>query len=147
MRTIPDDLLWQGSEAQLSDTTGKRSFGMDDYEAIRADMLDVLKQVAAHGDTVSYSEFGRMLQTPLHHRNPALYNLLRDICYDEREAGRPNLCALVVRKSDGMPGQGFFTYGGLHGDEIDDPRTYWEAKVRECWEYYRETPTENEDTA
>jgi len=108
----------------------------DNWQEVRAEMLSLLRQIAAHGDTVSYSEFGQMLSQPMHHRNPALYDLLRDICYDEREAGRPNLCALVVRKSDGMPGKGFFEYAALHGDDVSEPRAYWENKVRECWDYY-----------
>jgi hypothetical protein len=117
----------------------ERNYGIDDWAAVRADVRRVMRQVARHGDTVSYGEFGRMLNTPLHHRNPALYELLRDVCYEERINGRPNLCALVVRKSDGMPGKGFFEYGALHGDEITDPRAYWEEKARECWDYYADT--------
>ncbi|MEO0561478.1 MAG: hypothetical protein AAF125_05170 [Chloroflexota bacterium] len=121
---------------------------MNDYEATRAEMLDLLRQVAAHGDTVSYGEFGRMLSVPLHHRNPKLYDLLRDICYDEREAGRPNLCALVVRKSDGIPGRGFFDYAALGGDSIEDYMAYWQVRAQECWDYYApDNDTESEDTA
>lgn len=116
----------------------------EDYRAIRDDMLAVLKQVAQHRDTVSYSEFGRMLANPLHHRNPMMYDLLRDICYDERLAGRPNLCALVVRKADGMPGKGFFEYGAMRGADVSDPRAYWEAKVQECWNYYTDNDREVE---
>ncbi|MGV2437817.1 MAG UNVERIFIED_CONTAM: hypothetical protein LVT10_25475 [Anaerolineae bacterium] len=33
---------------------------------------------------------------------------MQDICYDEALTNRPNLCALVVRKSTGIPGVGFF---------------------------------------
>jgi len=114
------------------------------WQAVREDMLRVLRQVAAHGDTVSYSEFGRMLAEPMHHRNPALYDLLRDICYDERVAGRPNLCALVVRKSDGIPGKGFFEYAALAGAEFEDPLAYWQAQANECWQYY--SPDEKDAT-
>lgn len=124
-----------------------RTSGIDNWQATREDMLRVLRQVAAHGDTVSYSEFGRMLQDPLHHRNPALYDLLRDICYDERQAGRPNLCALVVRKSDGIPGKGFFEYAAMHGDEVLDPVQYWQAQAAECWVYYGEAASYRKDTA
>lgn len=109
---------------------------MSDWQQTRAEMLDLLRQIARHGDTVSYGEFGRMLSTPLHHRNPALYDLLRDICDDERDANRPNLCALVVRKSDGMPGKGFFEHAALNGEDVSDPRAYWEACVQVCWDYY-----------
>jgi hypothetical protein len=108
----------------------------ESYRARREEMRGLLREVARQGDTVSYSELGRMLREPLHHRNPLLYELLRDICYEEREAGRPNLCALVVRKSDGLPGKGFFEYGALAGDDASDPYAYWEAQARACWAYY-----------
>lgn len=121
----------------------KRAFGITDWNATRADALRVLQQVAARAETVSYSEFGRLLENPLHHRNPALYELLRDICYREHEAGRPNLCALVVRKSDGMPGKGFFEHGGWSGEDVSEPRAYWEQAVRACWDYYK-TDTDDE---
>lgn len=101
-------------------------------------MIELLHEIAARGETVSYSEFGRMLRKPLHHRNPALYELLRDICYDEREAGRPNLCALVVRKADGIPGKGFFEYAGFHGEDVGDPLDYWRSAVEACWEFYQD---------
>lgn len=114
----------------------ERVSGIEDWQQTRLEMIELLRKIASHGDTVSYSEFGQMLSDPLHHRNSALYELLRDICYDEREAGRPNLCALVVRKSDGMPGKGFFEYGALQGDDVSEPRPYWEQKVQECWRYY-----------
>lgn len=117
-----------------------RQYGMEDPAAVRADMLRLLKEVARHGDTVSYGEFGRMLAEPLHHRNPALYELLRDICYEERLANRPNLCALVVRKSDGLPGKGFFEYAALAGDDVSDPQAYWEQAARTCWNYYQTPP-------
>jgi hypothetical protein len=123
-----------------------RHGGTKDWQATRADMLQLLRQVAAARDTVSYGDFGRMLADPMHHRNPALYDLLRDICYDEREAGRPNLCALVVRKSDGMPGKGFFEYAALHGDDASDPRAYWEKKVEACWDYYAPQEDKEDDT-
>jgi len=99
-------------------------------------MLNVLHQVARNRDTVSYSEFGRMLADPIHHRNPLLYELLRDICYEERQQGRPDLCALVVRKSDGIPGKGYFEGSALGGDDVSTPREYWESKLHECWNYY-----------
>ena len=116
----------------------------DKWEPVRQEMLSLLRQIAAQRETVSYSEFGQMLTEPMHHRNPALYDLLRDICYDEREDGRPNLCALVVRKSDGMPGKGFFEYSALQGDDVSEPRAYWERKVHACWDYYADyTPDED----
>lgn len=109
---------------------------MSDYAEVRAEMVALLREIAAAGDTVSYGVFGGMLREPIHHRNPLLYELLRDICYTERAAGRPNLCALVVRKSDGMPGKGFFEYAALHGDAVLDPRPYWARQVQACWDYY-----------
>jgi hypothetical protein len=121
---------------------------MSDYREARAQVILLLREIAAAGETVSYGDFGGMFREPIHHRNPMLYELLRDVCYEERQAGRPNLCALVVRKSDGMPGKGFFEYAALNGDEVFDPRAYWEKQVRICWDYYAaEAPAQEEDEA
>lgn len=115
-----------------------RAFGVDDWRAAREDVRRVLQEVARHRDTVSYAEFGRMLSAPMHHRNPALYELLRDVCAEEHTLGKPNLCALVVRKSSGMPGKGFFEAAAFDGEDIQSPRDYWWAQVLACWEYYAE---------
>lgn len=109
---------------------------LEHYVHLRGEVLSALQQVAAHRDTISYSEFGRMVNPPLHHRNPMLYELLRDVCEEERRAGRPNLCALVVRKSDGIPGKGFFEGSAIQGVDMSDYVAYWQAQVEACWKYY-----------
>ncbi len=119
-----------------------RAYGMENWQAVKDEMTDLLIDVAARRETIGYAELGRSLETAtLHHRNPALYAMLRDICEDEREAGRPNLCALVVRVSDGIPGPGFFKHNALHGDEILDPIDYWRACVDDCWAYWAREQT------
>jgi hypothetical protein len=114
----------------------KRVFGIEDYQRARTETLKLLQEIAARRETISYSEFGLLYSDPIHHRNPMLYELLRDVCHEERLAGRPNLCALVVRKSDGMPGKGFFDYSGWDGEDVGEPRVFWEQSVQACWDYY-----------
>ncbi len=65
-----------------------------------------LIEVAKHKGTIAYSDVARIAD--LHVRNQTFFRLLDDISTAEHEAGRPLLTAVVVRKKDGMPGQGFF---------------------------------------
>lgn len=81
--------------------------------------------VAKHRDTIFYSEVARLAD--LHVRSQALFNILDDIDRYEHAAQRPLLTAVVVRKQDGMSGQGFFklaTQLRLHR-EGEDRKRYW----------------------
>ncbi|MFZ4826597.1 MAG: hypothetical protein ACOYLB_04520 [Phototrophicaceae bacterium] len=111
--------------------------GVTDYQASKAQMLAILVNVAQNRHLITYRELGVAMSPPLHHRNRLLYELLQDICYDEAQANRPNLCALVVRKSSGIPGIGFFVgmATGYH-----DAHDYWQTCVQHCWAYWAGEP-------
>lgn len=76
----------------------------------KIDRLEALLiEAAASGRTLTYGEvlahFGKRTAPRL------VYALCRELgeVYRRTEArGEPDLCALVVRKSDGLPGEGFF---------------------------------------
>lgn len=84
-----------------------------DTDRVRA----LLVAAAREGRVVSYSE----LLADLGHRftRPkmrALCRTLDRIDEDARAAGEPELAVLVVRESDGLPGQGWWTGAALrHG--------------------------------
>lgn len=84
-------------------------------------MRTILIGLARQRQTISYSELSLQMQTLyLSHRGQAMYGMLTDIDREDEAAGRPGLATLVVRKSDGRPGPGYFA--GI--DDID-PETYW----------------------
>lgn len=101
------------------------------------EMRLILIGVAKLRTTISYSELTyRMTTVTLHVRAPQLYELLRQICRDEAAAERGYLCALVVRKSDGLPGQGFFKMLARNGYDCSDPQACWDdvaAHLYETW--------------
>ncbi|HEX6142016.1 MAG TPA: hypothetical protein VFZ01_04815 [Geminicoccaceae bacterium] len=69
----------------------------------------LLIEAARHRRTLTYAEvlqhFGKRI-TP--RRAYALSRDLGEVCRRNRERGEPELAVLVVRKSDGLPGEGFF---------------------------------------
>ena len=81
--------------------------------------------VAKHRDTVFYSGVARLADLPV--RSRSLFQLLDEISTHEHEAGRPLLTAVVVRKEDGMSGQGFFKLATRlgHHREGEDRKRYW----------------------
>ena len=75
---------------------------------------------AAAGDPITYSELlnalGHQFTRP---KMRALCKVLAAVDEEAAERGEPELAVLVVRQSDGLPGQGWWVGGGaiLHGYE------------------------------
>lgn len=69
----------------------------------------VLQAAAGAGESVTYAEalaaLGQRFTRP---RMRALCAVLGEVDAGERGAGRPELAVLVVRQSDGLPGQGWW---------------------------------------
>ncbi len=72
----------------------------------------------------------------------ALCKVLDRIDEDGRAGGEPGLAVLVVRQSDGLPGQGWFvSRTGIYDDlplewEGADARRYTEARQAEAFDYW-----------
>ncbi|HWI77153.1 MAG TPA: ribose-phosphate pyrophosphokinase [Sphingomicrobium sp.] len=86
-----------------------------------ADPVEVrrlLIESAAAGEAITYSELlnalGHQFTRP---KMRALCKVLGVIDDEAAEQGEPELAVLVVRQSDGLPGQGWWVAGGamLHG--------------------------------
>jgi hypothetical protein len=86
-----------------------------------ADPVEVrahLVAAAAAGHPVTYSELLAMLGHGF--TRPKMRALCKTLCTVDEEAaarGEPELAVLVVRQSDGLPGQGWWVGGGgtVHG--------------------------------
>ena len=94
-----------------------------------AQVEQVLRHAAKAGRIVSYGEVLRLLDRSFSRA------LVRALCrvlgeVDDRAAacGEPELAALVVRKADGIPGEGYFTSARARG-EIDVPRDHPAART------------------
>ena len=85
-----------------------------DAGEVRAHLL----AAARSGEAITYSELLGQLGYPF--SRPKMRALCRTLAAVEAEAealGEPELAVLVVRQSDGLPGQGWWVAGGamLHG--------------------------------
>jgi hypothetical protein len=83
-----------------------------------AEVRRLLIESAAAGEAITYSELlnalGHAFTRP---KMRALCKVLGVIDDEAAELGEPELAVLVVRQSDGLPGQGWWVAGGamLHG--------------------------------
>ncbi len=83
-----------------------------------AEVRRLLVESAASGQAITYSEIlnalGHAFTRP---KMRALCKVLGVVDDEAAECGEPELAVLVVRKSDGLPGQGWWVAGGamLHG--------------------------------
>jgi hypothetical protein len=75
---------------------------------------------AAAGEAITYSELlnqlGHVFTRP---KMRALCAVLGQVDADAAERGEPELAVLVVRQSDGLPGQGWWVAGGATNHDFD----------------------------
>ena len=82
-----------------------------------AEVRAILVSAAKAGEAISYSEVLALLGH--HFTRPKMRALCKVLAYVDDEAaerGEPELAVLVVRQSDGLPGQGWWVGGAkVHG--------------------------------
>lgn len=111
-------------------------YGLSETQWIeaKAEIRRILIEVAQHRSTITYGELASQLTTvSVHPYAYAFGALLREVCNDEEVAGRGLMCALVVQKSSGMPGNGFFKYAGQLGRDVSDYKTCWYAEIERLY--------------
>lgn len=101
-----------------------------------------LKKIAREKSVIYYSKLGQMINLDMN--NPADRNRIAKILdeinrHEVKQYGRPMLSAVVIKKSTGMPGEGFFKCakdldkyrGGTDYDfwahELDEVHNYWQS--------------------
>ena len=81
-----------------------------------------LVAAAAAGHPLTYSELLEQLGFPFSRpRMRALCKTLAAVDEDGAGRGEPELAVLVVRQSDGLPGQGWWVAGGGSAEGYDGP--------------------------
>lgn len=105
--------------------------------AIDVDVLeDLLRQAARTGRSLTYAETLNALGERF--SRPKVRDLSRalDAVNQRAEAiGQPDLAVLVVRKSDGLPGDGYFrglSDAGIYGGAFTGPRAELFIKQRQA---------------
>ena len=89
-----------------------------------------LVAAAAAGEAITYSELlahlGHRFTRP---KMRALCKVLAFVDNDASERGEPELAVLVVRQSDGLPGQGWWVAGGASANDYEGLWEGPEARV------------------
>ncbi len=89
------------------------------------EVRDHLLAAARAGMTLTYSELLEQLGYPFSRpRMRQLCAILGEIDRVSAARGEPELAVLVVRQSDGLPGQGWFVAGGARNHDYQGP---WEG--------------------
>lgn len=105
-------------------------------------LRDKLREVARAGRLICYSEVASLVNLDMstgHHRRK-IGRLLSQICATEIRCGRPMLGSVVVGKTTGVPGEGYFrgaaNLGRFSGQDDNDRRSFWEAEVGRVHAYW-----------
>ncbi len=110
-----------------------------DFADIGSIILEKLRDVAAKRGLIHYSEINSLVNLAPH--SPDLAQLLGKVSRADHQAGRPLLSAIVVRQSNGRPGEGFFRMarhiGAFRGDDDED---FWMNEVQRVYDYWSEAP-------
>jgi hypothetical protein len=87
----------------------KYGFSLDKWEAAKREMQEFLAEQARKCKTISYGDLSKMIPSlTLDPRDNAMYGMLDEISRDNAAIGKTSLATLVVQKSSGRPGTGYF---------------------------------------
>jgi Protein of unknown function (DUF2442) len=101
------------------------------WEKAKAEAVREISSRARRESTITYSDLTQKISSIAF--GPSDYSfhyLLYEISREEDAAGRGLLSALVVRKEDGLPGQGFFDLARETGRDVADPMLAWTEEVK-----------------
>lgn len=116
-------------------TTKRYGHVAEDWQAAKAEMRAILIDCARHKETITYGELSARLHTlHLHPYSYAMTGMLDEIGADNRAQGQAPLPTLVVRKSDGRPGPGFFRKAYARYASDEDVEAFWQEQFKQVCE-------------
>lgn len=101
----------------------KANFGVpaSQWEAAKAEARAIMIERAKQRKTIFYSELVSHLRSlVMEAHDPRLFHLLGEISIAEDSEARGMLTVVVVHKSDGLPGAGFFELAKTLGRDTTD---------------------------
>lgn len=108
-----------------------------DRRAMKEELRAVLRELAANREIATYTQVASRLTTARIHPGSYIFShLLREVCGEELATGNGMLCALVVSKSKGIPGAGYFTGTATEGRETADLVALWQQDVQAVFELW-----------
>ena len=101
-------------------------------------VYDKLVQVARAKSLVTYSEIAPLVTGKINSpRSPMLGKILRNICSYEVQHGRPMLGSVVVHKTDGHPGKGYFKGARILGLLVGgEELNFWQSELDRVYLYW-----------
>ena len=101
-------------------------------------VYEKLRQVARARGVVNYAEIAPLAGIGITNpRDPRLSRILHEICSYEVQHGCPMLGAVVVRKADNRPGEGFFNRARELGlFQGSDKVAFWASELNRVYTYW-----------
>lgn len=115
-------------EDQLDDTFG---YPREDWDRAKDEARQILVRRAKKRQLIEYGELTREIRS-IHfepHGNE-FRHFLGQLSWEEDAAGRGMITAIVVHKSDSLPGGGFFVLAERLGRDASDQLRFWSAEVQ-----------------
>lgn len=114
------------------------------WQAVKAQIRALCIDAARHRETLTYSDVIQALgrDAGLVPRSPIFHRLLGEMCHEENDVGRGLLCALVVAKSTGIPGNAFFPTLIQARGCAAGPQVCWEHERDWLFDYWSSHPDE-----
>ncbi len=107
---------------------------------MNAKIYDRLKAIARDRSSTTYADIAPPagLDMSLHSDRGEMSRLLGEIAHHEQAVGHPMLTAVVIHRTDNLPGSGFFTIAQEFGrfDGTDRVR-FWIDALKEVHEFWQ----------
>jgi hypothetical protein len=122
--------MTNGAKYKLSDA---------EKSSVQEEIRELLIALAKKRKIVTYTELCELLSVRMHPHSFVFMHLLTQVCIREEAKGHGVLCALVVSKTTGIPGGGYFRGSytravdrGIETDP-DDIEAHWKADLDELF--------------
>ena len=117
--------------------TFDHGFPQAHWEEAKNEAAQVIKQRAHERRTVYYSELSSLIKSvKIDAHGAHMNNLLGEISAAEHEAHRPLITAVVVRKKDKRPGNGFYHLAESLGFTVTDPEKFWIDELHKVYGWW-----------
>ena len=113
-------------------------YAATDWESAKEQARQVMIVAAKNESTITYSELVNGISAiEFIPHDFKLFHLLGQISMAEHLEGRGMLTAVVIRKEDGFPGQGFFDLAMELGLDSADQDKFWIQQLRDVFQAWR----------
>jgi len=119
------------------DAVTRYGFSSREWDETVAAARVTLAQVASQRGTITYGELvQRVAPGRLTPRSAGLVALLGAVCSIEDAERGIMLGSVVVRASDGLPGDGYYRHAAALGRDVSDREAFWRSEVERVWDSY-----------